>query len=220
MPRRIAHCEERSLNEAVILVRNAYFGRISVGLQPADYRKTTILDSGATAKTHLIEKPEFEHGDISLDTAAFQSRTCLTALFRPPGPVSAQPVAPSAAAGRRASEHNVLRAQCRGLRVLGFWLDGRPLGPLRRATLGAGGAASTMPLAGTVLTLPSSPPSIVPATGARGGPELIPASNSNDMLILDGLNPGLEDGGHLRATPSRHSAEAAGAAVRLASAAA
>ena len=31
----------------------------------------------------------------------------------------------------------------------------------------------------------------VRATGARGGPELIPARNSNDMLVLDGLNPGL-----------------------------
>src|SRR5580692_7544835 len=53
----------------------------------------------------------------------------------------------------------------------------------------------------------------VRATGARGGSELIPARNSNNMLVLDGLNPGLEDGRHLRTTPRRDSAEAAGAAV-------
>src|SRR5215471_13844177 len=53
----------------------------------------------------------------------------------------------------------------------------------------------------------------VRATRARGGSELIPAGNSNDMLVLDGLNPGLEDGCHLRTTSSRHSSETAGAAV-------
>src|ERR1700683_2419406 len=41
----------------------------------------------------------------------------------------------------------------------------------------------------------------VRATGARGGSALIPARNSNDMLVFDGLNPGLEDGCHLRTTP-------------------
>src|SRR5271167_429630 len=51
------------------------------------------------------------------------------------------------------------------------------------------------------------------ATGARGGSELIPARNSNNMLVLDWLNPGLEDGSHLWTTPRRDSAEAAGAAV-------
>jgi hypothetical protein len=49
--------------------------------------------------------------------------------------------------------------------------------------------------------------------GVRGGSELIPARNSNHMLVLDGLNPGLEDGRHLRTSPRRDSAEAAGAAV-------
>src|SRR5271165_2846951 len=53
----------------------------------------------------------------------------------------------------------------------------------------------------------------VGATGARGGSELIPAGNSNNMLVFDGLNPGLEDGRHLRTTPRRHSPEAAGAAI-------
>src|ERR1700683_2623153 len=49
-------------------------------------------------------------------------------------------------------------------------------------------------------------------TRARGGFELISARNSNDMLVLDWLNPGLKDGRHLRTTPCRHSAEAAGTA--------
>ena len=53
----------------------------------------------------------------------------------------------------------------------------------------------------------------VRATGARGGSELIPVRNSNDMLIFDRLNPGAEDGRHLRTTSCRNSAEAAGAAV-------
>src|SRR5580693_2628456 len=39
------------------------------------------------------------------------------------------------------------------------------------------------------------------ATGARGGSELIPARNSNNVLVPDGFNPRPEDSRHLRTAP-------------------